>query len=108
MGKKKQKSVRITNPVTSPYTSFKSARRLVARHKAVWVEHPWSIQLLPEAVTEALIAQEHKQQIEEDLEQSIDRYRGVIGPDGKHRVVIWWNGNDRRKDAMHRPGEVVS
>ncbi len=106
--KKKQKSVRIINPVSSSHTTFKSAKRMIDRNKAAWVDYPRSIQLLPDAVVESLTVMERKRQEGEDLDRSIERYRGVIGPDGKFHVVVWWNGDDHRPDAHHRPGEVVS
>ncbi len=103
-----QKSVRIVNSVYSSYTTLKSAKRMIDRHWAVWADFPRSIKLLPQAAIQGIVAAEKKQHEQEDLSHGIERHRGAIGQDGKFRVVVWWNGNDHRPGANHKPGEVVS
>lgn len=98
--KKKQPSVRITNPLPghSPYTSAKAAAKLVARGRAELLPDG-TIRLFALPALEALAAGEAKRLEELAISHDIVRMR---------HGVIWWNGSDRRPNAMHRPGEVCS
>jgi hypothetical protein len=98
--KQKQPSVRIANPLPgqSVYTNAKSASRLVARGRAERLPDG-SIRLFPQPALDALEAAERRKLADLALSRDIVRMRSG---------VIWWNGSDRRPNAMHRPGEVCS
>lgn len=87
-----QKQIAIVNPIHKKNTGDRAARSLIERGHAKWEVFGRSIRLVEELHIRA------RQQVDA-IEAEIARNRGG---------VVYWNGADVNRAAMHKPGECRS